>query len=141
MDTSRITRWPKFFNGGPYVCFHFTSFPAKLTISFYPHSTLPFRPLLVFSLFHAPHSTTISPITTGIRAYSSRLAVDHKDHKKKIMRSFLLVIAAVAVASTASSYLCPDIPTVSYACRQLNIFPCTPRLPICLWNKRRRESE
>ncbi|KAG0089988.1 hypothetical protein BGZ92_003884 [Podila epicladia] len=39
------------------------------------------------------------------------------------MRSLLLVTAAVTVASTVSAYVCPDVPTVGYACRQLNVFP------------------
>ncbi|KAF9421046.1 hypothetical protein BGZ94_008955, partial [Podila epigama] len=39
------------------------------------------------------------------------------------MKSIILVAAAAAVASTASAYVCPDVKTVDYACKQLNVFP------------------
>ncbi|KAG0034987.1 hypothetical protein BGZ81_001936 [Podila clonocystis] len=55
------------------------------------------------------------------------------------MKSLFLVTAAVAVASTASAYVCPDIPTVSYACRQLNVFPLVcynPRLNVKKCNEK-----
>ncbi|KAG0057767.1 hypothetical protein BGZ83_003665 [Gryganskiella cystojenkinii] len=39
------------------------------------------------------------------------------------MKTTFMITMAVAAVSTASAYVCPDAQSVSYSCRQLNVFP------------------